>query len=145
MPPKKRRKVSTPPRKPPGTSAEAEVASPTKSPDKKKVFKGNVDMEEEGKNIFTDSDVSEASKQAAERERHRAARELQKKTGRKSKSGSKKSPIDIDDESTVFGGESEGGGAQKLISKLPKTVMNRRLRRKASPPRRIRVVVEDVV
>ena len=71
-------------------------------------------MEEEGKNIFPDSDVSEASKQAAERERHRADSELQKKTGRKSKSGSKKSPIDIDDESTVFGGESEWGEHRNL-------------------------------
>lgn len=95
-----------------------ETSSPVKSPTKKKVFKGNSAMDEDGAQLPSHEEITQ-------REQRKIARELKRKLGRNPTkgevaaaviaagvAGSKKAPIDVEDETTAAGGESEAGSTE---------------------------------
>lgn len=134
----KRSQLATPPRKSANKEdMEEEASSPIKSPVKKRVFTGGVDMDEDISNTEEDT----MSQKDKEREQRRLVREEQKRTGIKHKKGTgskkeqpeadegsgKKTPgtgkkstsagtqNDSEGESTVF--EQDGKGGKKRINK----------------------------
>jgi hypothetical protein len=102
----KRAKPSTPTKaKPAGVVDTGTFSSPTRQQESKHLFTGEKAMEEDGQSLPSQEELQ--NKRMEERAAKKAAlqKAVEKLQAEKKKKGTRKQPIDIDDESTVMGGK----------------------------------------